>query len=141
MQQAFMLVMLHKPNWVQASGTNLLKVCILKAEQRFFDRYYAEFSPEACTDANGNAVDSWKMPSYTLFDLHTGYRFKLKAMDKLNFTIKLNVLNLLDKMYISDAINNDTYLQNAYNTFDARSASVFMGAGRQVSASLKIVFN
>jgi len=118
-----------------------IKGMYIEGGATFFDRYYAEFSPEACTDAKGNSVDSWKMPSYTLFDLHTGYRFKLKAMEKLNFTIKLNVLNLLDKMYISDAINNDTYLQNAYNTFDARSSSVFMGAGRQVSASLKIVFN
>lgn len=107
----------------------------------FFDRYYADFSPELCTDANGNPVESWMMPAYTLFDFHTGYRFKLEALKKLNFTVKLNVLNLLDKVYISDAINNDTYLQVPYNTYDARSASVFMGAGRQVTASLKIVFN
>ncbi len=107
----------------------------------FFNRYFADFSPEACTDAAGNPVDSWMMPSYTLLDLHSGYRFKMEALDKLNFTIKLNVLNLLDKVYISDATNNDTYLQVPYNTFDARSASVFMGAGRQISMSLKIVFN
>jgi hypothetical protein len=107
----------------------------------FFDRYYADFSPELCTDANGNPVESWMMPSYTLIDLHTGYRFKFENLDKFNFTIKLNVLNLLDKEYISDAVNNDTYLQVPYNTFDARSASVFMGAGRQFSLSLKVVFN
>jgi len=107
----------------------------------FFDRYYSEFSPEACVDGNGNPVESWRIPAYTLFDLHTGYRFKLEALDKLNFTFKLNVLNLLDKMYVSDAINNDSYLQVPYYSFDARSASVYMGAGRQISASLKIVFN
>ena len=107
----------------------------------YFDRYYADFSPELCTDAKGNPVDSWEMPSYMLFDLHAGYRFKLEALKKLNFTIKLNIINLLDKMYISDATNNDTYLQVPYNTFDARSASVFMGARRQFTASLKIVFN
>lgn len=107
----------------------------------FFDRYYADFSPELCTDVNGKPVESWMMPSYTLLDLHTGYRFKLEAMTKLNFTIKLNVLNMLNKVYISDAINNDTYIQLPYNSFDARSASVYMGAGRQITASLKIVFN
>lgn len=107
----------------------------------FFDRYYSEFSPEACVDGNGNPVESWRIPAYTIFDLHTGYRFKLEALDKLNFTFKLNVLNLLDEVYVSDAINNDSYLQNPYYTFDARSASVYMGAGRQISASLKIVFN
>lgn len=107
----------------------------------FFDRYYSEFSPEACVDGDGNPVESWRIPSYTLFDLHTGYRFKLEALDKLGFTIKLNVLNLLDEVYVSDAINNDSYLQVPYYSFDARSASVYMGAGRQFSASLKIVFN
>jgi outer membrane receptor protein involved in Fe transport len=62
-------------------------------------------------------------------------------MDKLNFTIKLNVLNVLDKVYVSDAINNDSYLQVPYYTFDARSASAYMGAGRQITASLKVFFN
>jgi len=73
--------------------------------------------------------------------LHTGYRFKLEALKNMNFTVKLNVLNLLDKVYINDAINNDAYLQVPYSTFDARSASVFMGAGRQFTASLKVFFN
>lgn len=107
----------------------------------FFDKYYSEFSPESCNDAQGNPVDSWKIPAYTLIDLHTGYRFKLEALKNLNFTVKLNVLNLLDKVYINDAINNDAYLQVPYSTFDARSASVYMGAGRQVTASLKVFFN
>jgi hypothetical protein len=108
----------------------------------FFDRYYADFNPEECNDAEGNPVDSWRIPSYAVLDLHTGYRFKMEALEKLNFTVKLNVLNALNTMYISDAKNNDTYIQNnAYSSFDARSASVFMGAGRQFTASLKIVFN
>jgi len=107
----------------------------------FFDRYYADFNPESCTDAAGNPVESWKMPSFTLLDLHAGYRFKIQSLDKLNFTVKVNVLNLLDKEYVSDATNNDTYIQNPFNTFDARSASVFMGAPRRFTVSLKIVFN
>jgi len=109
----------------------------------FFDRYYADFTPEACTDPYGNPVESWMMPQYTLFDLHAGYRFKLEALKDLNFTFKINVLNVLDKVYISDATNNDQYLQKGYvfNSFDARSASVFMGAGRQFTASLKVFFN
>jgi iron complex outermembrane receptor protein len=119
-----------------------LKGLYIEGGATFFDRYYADFNPEECTDPEGNPVDSWRMPSYTLVDLHTGYRFKISAMDKLNFTVKLNVLNLLNTTYISDAKNNDSYIQNnQYLSFDARSASVFMGAGRQISASLKIVFN
>lgn len=107
----------------------------------FFDRYYADFNPEECTDEAGNPVESWRMPSYALMDFHAGYRFKIKSMEKLNFTFRLNMLNALDKTYISDAKNNDTYIQNPYNTFDARSSSVFMGAGRQLTASFRIMFN
>ncbi len=107
----------------------------------YFDRYYADFNPEECTDEAGNPVESWRMPSYALMDLHAGYRFKLPALDNMNFTFRLNMLNMFDTMYISDAKNNDTYIQLPFNSFDARSASVFMGAGRQLTASLKIVFN
>lgn len=120
-----------------------IKGLYMEAGGTHFDRYYADFSPEACVDANGEPVESWMMPAYTLFDFHTGYRFKLPELKKMNFTIKLNVLNLFDSTYISDAKNNDSYLQDGYvfQTFDARSASVFMGAGRQFTASLKVVFN
>jgi hypothetical protein len=107
----------------------------------YFDRYYADFNPEESTDEFGYPKDSWKIPSYIRFDFHTGYRFKMSAFDKLNFTIKLNVLNVLNTVYISDARNNDTYIQRNFSSFDARSASVFMGAPRQFTASLKITFN
>jgi outer membrane receptor protein involved in Fe transport len=117
-----------------------IKGWYLEGGGTFFDRYYSDFNPEECTDAEGNPVDSWRIPSYTLLDFHTGYRFKLDALQKLNFTVRLNVLNVLDKTYISDAKNNDTYIQTPYSSFDARSASVFMGASRQFTASLKIVF-
>ena len=107
----------------------------------FFDRYYADFNPEQSTDAAGNPVDSWRIPAYALLDFHAGYRFKIKTFEKLGFAIKFNVLNALDKMYVSDAKNNDTYIQRNFSSFDARSASVFMGAERQFSTSLKIFFN
>jgi hypothetical protein len=107
----------------------------------YFNRYYADFNPEECTDEFGNPVESWEIPSYIIFDFHTGYNFKLKPEDKFNFTIRFNILNLLNTVYISDALNNDTYIQRPFNTFDARSASVFMGPSRQFTASLKIAFN
>jgi hypothetical protein len=107
----------------------------------YFNRYYADFNPEQCTDSIGNPVESWRIPSYMLLDFHTGYRFKINPSDKYAFTIKFNVLNLLDNVYISDALNNDSYIQRSFGTYDARSASVFFGAGRQFTTSLKIVFN
>lgn len=118
-----------------------IKGLYIEGATTFFDRYYADFNPEECTDIYGNPVDSWRMPSYAILNIHSGYRFKIASLEKLNFTIKLNVLNALNKTYITDAKNNDTYIQIPFNTFDARSASVYMGAGTQISTSLKIVFN
>jgi hypothetical protein len=118
-----------------------IKGLYIEGGATYFNRYYADFNAEECTDKEGNPVESWRIPAYTLVDFHSGYRFKLEALEKLNFTIKFNLLNMLNTNYISDAKNNDTYIQKPFNSFDARSASVFMGAGRQFTASLKIVFN
>jgi hypothetical protein len=118
-----------------------IKGWYLEGSGTFFDRYYADFNPEECTDDFGNPVESWRIPAYTLIDFHTGYRFKLERFSRLGFTVRLNVLNLANTVYVSDAKNNDEYIQRNFGTFDARSASVFMGAGRQITASLKIVFN
>ncbi|MEZ5197471.1 MAG: hypothetical protein R2764_14070 [Bacteroidales bacterium] len=106
----------------------------------YFNRYYADFNAEESTDDLGNPVESWRIPAYFLMDFHSGYRFKFKSMDKVAFTIKFDMLNALNSMYITDAKNNDTYIQQPYNTFDARSAAVFMGAPRQFRVSLKLVF-
>jgi len=105
----------------------------------YFNRYYSDFTPEDCTDEEGNPVESWRIPDYTLVDFNAGYRFRLKTVDKLGFAIKFNILNLLNTTYISDARNNDTYIQRPFGTFDARSSSVFMGAPRQFRVSFKIL--
>ena len=60
----------------------------------------------------------WKIPSYQLLDLHAGYKINLSAKNKLD--LRLSILNLFDKVYISDAQNNDPYNSN-YADFDAKS--------------------
>ena len=105
----------------------------------YFNRYYSDFNPEECTDELGNPVESWRIPAYALVDLHAGYRFRINNLDKLAFTVRFDVLNVLNSVYISDAKNNDTYIQRSFSSFDARSASVFMGANRRFIISLKIV--
>jgi len=106
----------------------------------YFDRYYSDFNPEECTTPEGDPVESWRIPSYGVMDFHTGYHFKIQGIDKIGFTVRANVLNVLNSVYITDAKNNDSYIQRPFNTYDARSASVFMGAPRIFTASLKIAF-
>ena len=106
----------------------------------YFGRHYAEFSPEAATDSLGHPVDSWKVPNYTLVDFHAGYRFSIPSIKKMHFNVRLNILNVLDELYISDATNNDSYIQLPKSDFDAKSASVFFGPPRYYSLSFKVTF-
>ncbi len=104
-----------------------LKRLYFEGSVTFFGRHFADFSPESTTDQQGHPKDSWKVPNYTQTDLHAGYRFHVSALDKLNFSLNLNVLNIFDEVYVSDADNNDTYIQRPFSDFDAKSASVFFG--------------
>tara|TARA_B100001758_G_C18274682_1_gene538268 strand:- start:191 stop:1018 length:828 start_codon:yes stop_codon:yes gene_type:complete len=101
-----------------------------------FADYYADFDPLSLYGDNGGR-ESWMIPSYQLFDLHAGYKFKLFENNMLD--IKFSVLNLFDERYISDAQNNDKYNANS-SDFDAKSAGVFFGLGRRWSLSAKYTF-
>ncbi|MDG2446350.1 MAG: TonB-dependent receptor [Flavobacteriaceae bacterium] len=108
----------------------------VKLKAMRFDNHYADFNP---FDLQGEDVgrDSWKTPAYSLLDLHGGYRFRYAGM-LLDF--KINILNVLNTIYISDALNNDSYISGNQFNFDAASASVFFGMGRRLTSSLKISF-
>ena len=108
----------------------------VKLKAMRFDNHYADFNP---FDLQGEDVgrDSWKTPAYSLLDLHGGYRFRYAGV---HFDFKINVLNVLNTIYISDALNNDSYISGNKFNFDAASASVFMGMGRRLTSSLKILF-
>ena len=103
----------------------------------FFGNNYSEFNPETSTGVNAGR-QSWQIPDYTMFDLHAGYTF---FMDKQNIRIGGSIFNIFDTFYISDAQNNDTFTRftNTQN-FDAASASVFPGFGRQFSLYVTLEF-
>jgi len=105
----------------------------IKGQITYFDNNFSDFNPLDLQGENRNR-DSWKMPSYYLFDIHAGWTIKLKKMD---VSLRASVLNVLDAMFISDASNNAASgLQN----FDATSAHVFMGMGRRWTATVGIKF-
>ena len=108
----------------------------IKLRTTYFDDYYSDFDPLSLGGSNAGR-ESWKIPAYQLFDLHTGYKFKLYKNKKLD--VKLSILNLFDKVYISDAQNNDPYNTN-YQDFDSKSAGVFFGFGRRYNLSAKFIF-
>ncbi|NJN78878.1 MAG: hypothetical protein HC803_11610 [Saprospiraceae bacterium] len=104
-----------------------IKGLYFKLKATHFAKNYANFNPESLQGANGG-TDSWRMPNYTLFDFHSGYDFKIKD---IRTTVRFNVLNVFNAVYVSDARNNDTFILPPFGTFDARSAAVFLGQGIQ----------
>ncbi len=108
----------------------------IKIKVMHYSNHYADFNP---FDLHGENVgrDSWKIPSYNMFDIHAGYKYRY---EKVIFDFKINILNAANTTYISDALNNDTYISGNQFNFDAASASVFFGMGRRLTSSLKLSF-
>ncbi len=113
-----------------------IKGLYFKLKGTYFAKNFANFNPEDLQGSNGGR-ESWKMPTYFLTDLHTGYNFKV---NDIRMGLRFNVLNLLDTKYIGDATNNDDFLSPAYSDFDAKSASVFLGQGRRFNTSFQLTF-
>jgi iron complex outermembrane receptor protein len=103
----------------------------------YFGKNYSDFTPEKLTGANKDR-EMWKMPNYTLFDLNMGYRFQFS---KANFRLGVNIQNILDTKYISDAST-----RAGFATIDEQGnehpdkIEVFFGQGRRFSTSLEINF-
>lgn len=125
-----------------------IKNLYIKGRYTIFDRYFADFNPidynlldprnTSSFDNNGNPKQPWKIPMYGLLDLYAGYTFQL---DNYGLVLRATVINVLDKIYISDANNNDTYRDyRNRNAFDASSATVFLGMGRQYNLTLQLKF-
>ena len=118
----------------------IIKYLYVSASVTLFAKNYSQMDPSSLTpnymDANGNPRDSWELPMYYLVDLNAGYRFTFK---KFKLDIRASVLNVLDRVYISDAKNNDSYSTSTTN-FDAASAGVFFGVGRTFNASVAISY-
>ncbi len=110
-----------------------VKGAYIKPRVTYFDNHYSNFDPFTLRDGN-EGRQSWKMPGYYLIDLHLGYS---KKFEKFKASLRGSVLNVMDALYISDANNNDTFVNNTTN-FDANSASVFFGQGRRFTLTLQL---
>ena len=122
-----------------------VKRLYVKGAITYFGKNYSQFDPltldpgkyPGSFDPEGNPKQSWQLPNYYTVDAFLGYQFKVK---KVKFNLTFVVLNALDQVYISDAQNNDQYSGQAFNTSDARSATVFFGMGRRFMTSLALTF-
>jgi len=116
-----------------------IKGLYFKPKWSFFDKNYANFNP---SDLSGEFLEDgeripWQLPAYSIFNFHTGYGFKIAGYTS---KVRINVLNVLDAKYISDASNNDRFNDFNTNDSDANSATVFFGQGRRWTSSFEIFF-
>ncbi|MEY4925640.1 MAG: hypothetical protein RI894_76 [Bacteroidota bacterium] len=106
-----------------------IKDLYFKARATYFANNYSNFSPENLKDANERR-ESWKMPNYTLLDAYMGYTFHIDK--KVKTSVRLNCLNALDTVYISDAQSGAD--------FNADSSTVLFGTPRRFVASFTLEF-
>jgi hypothetical protein len=98
----------------------------IRAEWRYNTRLYADFDPSAGTFSN-DRVQSYKIPSYHLVDIHVGYELKL-TNSLINFYASLN--NAFDTFYIERGIDGKNH--------DLDTFRGFWGLGRTFSLGMKI---
>ena len=113
---------------------------MLQGVGRTYRDHYAEFSPFDRTDA-GDRAQPWEVPGYTVFDLHTAYSVTglIPAWRGGDVRVFVNVYNLLDEIYVQDAVDNSSF--NSFdNDHDADDAEVFLGIPRNLNIGVELTF-
>lgn len=104
---------------------------------RYYANNYGDWDPFGRTDPT-DLTQSWKAPNYAVVDMNANYTIPLKV-DGMQAVVFLHVFNLLDNVYIQDAVDN-----SKYNAFDknhtADDAEVFFGLPRNVNAGFRLRF-
>lgn len=100
----------------------------LKLMGRWYDRYWSDYTPESRGGAN-DLAQPWRIPSYTIYDLHANYDLPV-GFRNVDVSLFLHVLNVADKVYISDATDNSSFEAVGLNlapSHSAQRAEVFFG--------------
>jgi outer membrane cobalamin receptor len=117
-----------------------------QADARYYTNHYADFDPLSREYSEGETPDRaqvWLTPSYFLADLHLSYQLPLKG--KFGVEVFGHLFNLLDEIYIQDAVDNSAYNGNygvdgTQFNHDVNTAEVYLGLPRTFNAGVKITF-
>lgn len=115
------------------------------AQYRYADNLYSAFEPgdrllKATDPANKVLPEAVKLPSYGLLDLGAGARWNINATQAFKF--RVNVNNVLDKVYIAESRTNKPADANEANNWKGinKANEVFFGFGRTWNASVTFNF-
>jgi outer membrane receptor protein involved in Fe transport len=108
---------------------------------RTYWNHYAQFSPEDRDDPGEAGIQSWKVPGYSVFDIHASYRLSdlIQAWTGGDVRMFVNVFNVFDELYISDALDNSPYNGFDYD-HDADDAEVYLGLPRTINLGFEVRF-
>ncbi|MCG8308195.1 MAG: TonB-dependent receptor [Cytophagales bacterium] len=114
------------------------------ANYYYANNLYADFNIVEDDFFFEEGSQAWKLPSYGLVDIGAFYTFKVSKVD---FTLRLNVNNVLDDEYISESDTNKLYDPESGSDRlipDSENGSVsnriFYGFGRTWNLGLKVRF-
>ncbi|MDD6209935.1 MAG: hypothetical protein PUB21_04940 [Bacteroidales bacterium] len=105
-----------------------LKKLFIGAALNYYGRNYADFAPADRTNPDDRA-DSWKLPNFYTIDLNMNYKFTVGKLDAILYA---NVNNLLNKKYISDALDGTGH--------DQATAVVWYGFGTTWTTGVRVLF-
>ncbi|WP_318343702.1 TonB-dependent receptor [Flagellimonas baculiformis] len=136
-----------------AQFTSLLGVDIEPVERLKFDvswfhadNLYADFGPTDFVDENNDgSADSdflLKLPAYDLFDAGVSYKMLLGVDKSKSLNLRLNVNNVFDELYISEAETNSSPSTDPADNWNGinRFNRVFFGFGRTWNVSIRYNF-
>ncbi len=120
----------------------------IQFDARYYTNHYSFFDPmsrDFDTEADADRDQVWLTPAYFLADMHLSYKLPLKG--KFGVEIFGHVFNLLDELYIQDAVDNSAYNGNYSNAdgtvdfnHDINTAEIYLGLPRRFNAGVRFTF-
>ena len=114
----------------------------LQAIHKTYDKNYSDWSPDARefdgTNDDADRAQVYEAPGYSKLDLHMSY--KLPQVKGLDMTLNGHIFNVLDEVFVQDAVDNSRY--NGYGSKEhlAHNAEVFLGTPRYANIGLTVNF-
>ena len=108
-----------------------------------FDNNYSDWGPSAREysgdDSDADRVQVWKAPGYSKMDIHIYYDLPISEGGS-NIQLFAHVFNVLDDVYVQDAVDNSQYNSYGGTSHDADNAEVFLGSPRYFNAGITVQF-
>jgi len=115
----------------------------VQALYNMYDNNYSDWSPSAREysgdDADADRVQVWKAPGYSKMDIHFYYDLPISEGGS-NIQLFAHVFNVLDDVYVQDAVDNSQYNSYGDKVHAAHNAEVFLGLPRSFNAGISVSF-